>query len=179
MRRRSTVAEVISRLPNKTVEIRENLKGVKRRGIKGRKSGLSVGKFLQLTFEENEARAQKDRWSNSEIKASMLDEFANAPDTVRFLTKASKDPINYYRHRYNAGRLSKKLAPSVLAVRYDKDGIAVDARDVEKPITKGDYILLLYSYAMDVVYDDLAKKYKVLTYNFFNRELYESLPLDN
>lgn len=177
MGRKKSIADVIKSLPARTVELRENRRGVKRRGIQGRHTKHSVGKFLQLTFEENEHRKPEQKWTNTEIKQSMLKEFADAPDTIRFLTKSQKDPINYYRHRYNSGRLSKKLAPTILSVRYDSEGNAVHARYVERRLTKEDYILLLNAYDMSVIYDEVANQYRVLDYTFFNKELFDSLPL--
>lgn len=177
MGRKKDILDVIAKLPPRTVEIRENKRGIKRRGIKGRHTTHNVGKFWHLTFEENEHRKPEERWTNTELKQAALKEFANSPGTVDFLRNTQKDPINYYRHRYNAGRFSKKLAPSILSVRYDAQGRAVHSRYVERLLTKEDYILLLYSYQMNVIYDEVANQYRVLDFKFFNRELFDSLPL--
>lgn len=173
----ASIADAIKNLPERMIARRENKKGIQRRGVVGRHSGENVMPYVHKMFVANESRPQNERWTNTHIKEAMLVEFAHFPDTIRFLTDKRRDPINYYRHKYNKGRLSDKLSPTVLSVRYDVQGFAVRAKNVEHRLTRADYLLALYQYDMNVVYVDLTRTYEVIDddYSFFNLALWESL----
>tara|TARA_R110000824_G_C14774941_1_gene631339 strand:+ start:70 stop:561 length:492 start_codon:yes stop_codon:yes gene_type:complete len=95
----------------------------------GKKTGLGIMSFWATLFEGNELLPKSKKMTNAEIERQVRSEFPHEETLLENLD-SGRQSVNYYRHLYNKGRMSKPkdVAPKNLSYRYNEEGFLVDTR---------------------------------------------------
>tara|TARA_R100001163_G_C5068474_1_gene208860 strand:+ start:5768 stop:6253 length:486 start_codon:yes stop_codon:yes gene_type:complete len=93
----------------------------------GKKTGLGIMAFWKTLFEGNEILPKSKKMTNAEIERQVRLEFPHEKTLLENLD-TGRQSVNYYRHLYNKGRMTKGDAPEHISFRYDGDGKIVNTR---------------------------------------------------
>ena len=99
----------------------------------GKKTGLGIMAFWATLFEGNEILPKGKKMTNAEIERQVRLEFPHEKTLLENLD-SGRQSVNYYRHLYNKGRMSKPKGspPETLSFRYNEAGVKVDTRSGNK-----------------------------------------------
>lgn len=101
----------------------------------GRRTKLSLGRFLAAVFETNELNPPHQKLTNAAIERLLFDEFPQKKEAFLRARKSGKGGVNYYRYLYNLGRLTGGIAPPYISFRYNDLGQPVDTRTGKRILT--------------------------------------------
>tara|TARA_R110000824_G_scaffold180908_1_gene361526 strand:+ start:811 stop:1302 length:492 start_codon:yes stop_codon:yes gene_type:complete len=95
----------------------------------GKVSGLGIMAFWATLFEGNELLPKSKKMTNAEIERQVRAEFPHEQTLLENLD-SGRQSVNYYRHLYNKGRMSKSKGapPQHISFRYNEEGLFVDTR---------------------------------------------------
>tara|TARA_Y100000401_G_scaffold30623_1_gene22394 strand:+ start:31290 stop:31775 length:486 start_codon:yes stop_codon:yes gene_type:complete len=93
----------------------------------GKKTGLGIMAFWKTLFEGNEILPKSKKMTNAEIERQVRLEFPHEKTLLENLD-TGRQSVNYYRHLYNKGRMTKGDTPEYISFRYDGDGKVVNTR---------------------------------------------------
>lgn len=103
----------------------------------GKKSGLGIMAFWAALFRGNEMLSKSKKMTNAEIERQVRLEFPHE-QTLMDNLDSGRQTVNYYRHLYNVGKLTKPKGepPEHVSFRYNTDGIPVDTRTGKRPLSE-------------------------------------------
>lgn len=103
----------------------------------GKKSGLGIMAFWSVLFSGNEQLPKGKKMTNAEIERQVRMEFSHERTLMHNL-ETKRQTVNYYRHLYNSGRLTKPRGncPEYISYRYNDKGERVDTRTGKRPLTQ-------------------------------------------
>lgn len=110
---------------------------------KGHTTGLGICAFFAYLFKVNEIVPKRKKKTDDQIAAEVEKEFPYRPTAFCFRGKNKTRTISEYRHRYNTGKFTKGVIPSILSFRYDEDGDKVDMRTGKIKLVKFEVECLL------------------------------------
>jgi len=95
----------------------------------GRRTGLGIMAFWATLFEGNELLPKSKKMTNAELERQVRSEFPHEQTLLENLD-SGRQSVNYYRHLYNKGRMSKPKGtpPQHISFRYNEEGFVVDTR---------------------------------------------------
>jgi|TARA_R110000824_G_scaffold110495_5_gene258536 hypothetical protein len=100
----------------------------------GKKTGLGIMAFWKTLFEGNEILPVSKKMTNAEIERQVRLEFPHEKVLMENLD-TGRQSVNYYRHLYNKGRMTKGAIPGdqgsgthSLSFRYNSKGKQVSTR---------------------------------------------------
>jgi len=102
---------------------------------RGVNTSLGIMAFWKLLFEGNEKLPVNQKMTNAEIERQVRIEFPHESTLLENLD-SGRQSVNYYRHLYNKGRMTKGATPDLLSFRYDDSGNKVHTRTVARVLTK-------------------------------------------
>ena len=113
----------------------------------GKKTGLGIMTFWATIFEGNELLPRTKKMTNAEIERQVRLEFPHE-ETLMENLDSGKQTVNYYRHLYNVGKLTKPRGtpPNHISFRYNEAGQVVDTRTGKRVLTKEEHNELLERY---------------------------------
>jgi len=103
--------------------------------------------FWATLFEGNELLTRTKKMTNAEIERQVRLEFPHEPTLMENLD-SGRQTVNYYRHLYNVGKLTKPrlTPPNHISFRYNETGQVVDTRTGKRVLTKEEHNELLERY---------------------------------
>jgi len=102
----------------------------------GRTSGLGMHEFIGELLLANERCPIHSRRTNAALLATILYEYNDDQELeAKFTDTQHPYTVNYFRHLFNIGRLTRGERPPALSYRYNENGVAVDTRTGKKPLT--------------------------------------------
>ena len=95
----------------------------------GKRTGLGIMAFWATIFEANEILPKLKKMTNAELERQVRAEFPHEATLLENLD-SGRQSVNYYRHLFNKGRMSKPKGsiPEEISFRYNTDGLIVDTR---------------------------------------------------
>jgi|TARA_R110000824_G_scaffold229932_3_gene417540 hypothetical protein len=95
----------------------------------GKRTGLGIMAFWATLFEGNELLPKSKKMTNAEIERQVRSEFPHEQTLLENLD-SGRQSVNYYRHLYNKGRMSKPKGtpPQHISFRYNEEGLVIDTR---------------------------------------------------
>ena len=93
----------------------------------GKKTGLGIMAFWRTLFEGNELLPVSKKMTNAEIERQVRLEFPHEKVLLENLD-TGRQSVNYYRHLYNKGRMTKGSPPDMISFRYNDEGKIVSTR---------------------------------------------------
>ena len=93
--------------------------------------------FWATLFEGNELLPKSKKMTNAELERQVRAEFPHEKTLLENLD-SGRQSVNYYRHLYNKGRMSKPKGtpPEYISFRYNSDGESVDTRTGKRVLDK-------------------------------------------
>jgi hypothetical protein len=95
---------------------------------KGITTGLGICSYFAAIFRANEGCVTKRKKTDEQIAIMIEREFPHKLGAFAFRGETKKRTINEYRHRYNTGKFTGGIVPSIYSFRYNKTGDRVDGR---------------------------------------------------
>ncbi len=93
---------------------------------KGITTGMGIISYFTSLFEANEFLTTKWKMTDEAIARKIAKEFPHRKSAQDFLHNKSKKTVNSYRYRYNSGKFTRGIPPTILSFRYDKLGEPVN-----------------------------------------------------
>tara|TARA_R110000787_G_scaffold154816_1_gene268512 strand:- start:9 stop:500 length:492 start_codon:yes stop_codon:yes gene_type:complete len=102
----------------------------------GKVTGLGIMAFWATIFEANEILPKLKKMTNAELERQVRKEFPHEATLLENLD-TGRQSVNYYRHLFNKGRMSKPKgsSPEKISFRYDTDGVIVDTRSGKRKLS--------------------------------------------
>jgi hypothetical protein len=143
---KAKAAKVSSSNLDKILDIRNTPDPVRKTWYRthGKKTGLGIMAFWATLFEGNELLSKSKKMTNAELERQVRAEFPHEKTLLENLD-SGRQSVNYYRHLYNKGRMSKPKGtpPEYISFRYSSDGEVVDTRTGKRLLdteSKNDYV---------------------------------------
>tara|TARA_R110002020_G_scaffold115383_1_gene265297 strand:+ start:5138 stop:5632 length:495 start_codon:yes stop_codon:yes gene_type:complete len=113
----------------------------------GKKTQLGIMAFWATLFEGNELLSRNKKMTNAEIERQVRLEFPHE-ETLMENLDSGRQTVNYYRHLYNVGKLTKPRGtpPKHISFRYSNVGKVVDTRSGKRLLTQEEIDELLERY---------------------------------
>ena len=113
----------------------------------GKKTKLGIMAFWATLFEGNELLPRNKKMTNAEIERQVRLEFPHE-ETLMENLDSGRQTVNYYRHLYNVGKLTKPRGtpPKHISFRYNEVGKIVDTRSGKRVLNSDEYDALLARY---------------------------------
>jgi len=103
----------------------------------GKKTGLGIMAFWKTLFQGNELLPISKKMTNAEIERQVRLEFPHEKVLLENLD-TGRQSVNYYRHLYNKGRMTKGFSPDTISFRYNDGGKIVATRAGKYILTSED-----------------------------------------
>ena len=100
----------------------------------GKKTGLGIMAFWKTLFEGNELLPVSKKMTNAEIERQVRLEFPHEKVLLENLD-TGRQSVNYYRHLFNKGRMTKGVTPESISFRYNDKGQIVSTRSGKNVLT--------------------------------------------
>lgn len=113
----------------------------------GKRTGLGIMAFWATIFEANEILPKMKKMTNAELERQVRKEFPHEATLLENLD-SGRQSVNYYRHLFNKGRMSKPKGsiPEKISFRYNIDGVIVDTRSGRRILTEEEMANLIKKY---------------------------------
>ena len=132
----------------------------RRARIVGLTTHLGLFEYLAKLFEANETLPAHRKLTDEALRAVMLKEFAHCKSFVRQANSGKGSIVNYYRYRYNVGKL-RGVPPGLISYRYNEIGIPVDFRTGKKVLTHNDKTAIVQRFREEFI--RRAKQTRILS----------------
>jgi len=91
-------------------------------------TGIGITQYFITLFEANEFLPLKQRMTDDSIASKIAREFPDRKSAQDFMNNKAKKTVNSYRYRYNSGKFTKGVPPSILSLRYNQEGTPVNLK---------------------------------------------------